>query len=202
MLIIDTHCHAGESWFEPIELLLHQMDANIVEKAVLVQHRGVYDNSYLLECAGRNPGRFAVVALVDTTQSDAPSALESWAEKGAVGVRLNPTERSPGDDPLAVWRKAAELGLVVSSLGEVGQFASDEFRDLVTELPDLTIVVEHLAGAGGGVAGGVRGRSLPQGAGAGRVPQYIHQGARAWGDQRQAPCTWAGVSLRPYASAY
>ena len=91
-LIIDSHCHAGESWFEPIELLIHQMDSN-----------------------------------------------------GAAGVRLSPAERSPGEDPLAVWRKAADLGLPVSSLGEVEEFASNEFADVIAE---LTVVVEHLAGVG------------------------------------------------------
>ena len=143
MTIVDTHCHAGLNWFEPVELLLHQMNANGVDRAVLIQHRGTYDNSYLFECASRFPGRFAVVVIVDTSHADATSALERWAERGAVGVRLGPTERSPGSDPLAIWRKAAELGLVVSSLGGVEDFASGEFDTLVTELP---IIVEHLAG--------------------------------------------------------
>ena len=146
MLIVDSHCHAGTSWFEPIEGLLFQMDGNGVEKAVLIQHRGAYDNDYLLECVDRYPGRFAVVAMVDTTKDDAPSALAGSVERGAVGVRLGPSQRSPGDDPLAIWRKAAELGLAVSSLGDVDGFASDEFRDLVAGLPQLTVVIEHLAG--------------------------------------------------------
>jgi L-fuconolactonase len=148
MKIVDTHCHAGRNWFEPIELLLHQMNANDVDRAVLIQHRGTYDNGYLLECARRFPGRFAVVAMVDTSRPEAPSALEKWASEGVVGVRLGPTERSPGSDPLAIWRKAAELGLVVSSLGNVDAFASDEFEDLVGQLPELTVIVEHLAGVG------------------------------------------------------
>lgn len=148
MPIVDSHCHAGESWFEPVELLVHQMDSNGVEKGVLVQHGGVFDNTYLLESARRFAGRFAVVALVDTTRPDAASALERWAAKGAVGVRLAPTVRSPGDDTLAIWRKTAELGLAVSSLGGLAGFASDEFSDLVAELPTLTVVVEHLAGVG------------------------------------------------------
>ena len=38
----------------------------------------------------------------------------------------------------------------MSSLGEVEEFASDEFRSLVAELPQLTIVIEHLAGVGQG----------------------------------------------------
>lgn len=146
MLIVDTHCHTGESWFEPVEMLLYEMDANEVDNAVLVQHMGSYDNTYLLDCARRYSGRFRVVAMVDTAQADAPSVLEKWAEQGAAGVRLSPGERSPGADPLAVWRKARELGLAVSSRGDVDEFASDGFRDLVAELPDLTIVIEHLAG--------------------------------------------------------
>ena len=27
MLIVDTHCHALPHWFEPVEVLLHQMHA-------------------------------------------------------------------------------------------------------------------------------------------------------------------------------
>ncbi|MGH2542551.1 MAG: amidohydrolase family protein, partial [Ardenticatenaceae bacterium] len=104
--------------------------------------------SYLFECARRFPGRFAVVVIVDTDRPDAPQALEHWAKEGAAGVRLGPTVRSPGSDPLAIWRKAAELGLVVSSLGSVNDFASDEFASLVSKLPNLPIIVEHLAGVG------------------------------------------------------
>ena len=33
MLIVDTHCHALSYWFEPAEVLLHQMHANGVEWA-------------------------------------------------------------------------------------------------------------------------------------------------------------------------
>lgn len=146
MTIVDTHCHAGHNWFEPVELLLFQMNVNNVDRAVLIQHRGTFDNTYLFECANRFPGRFVVVAMVDTSQPDAPSALERWAAQGAVGVRLGPTVRSPGPDPLAIWRKAAELGLVVSSLGDVADFASDDFNNLVAKLTNLPIIVEHLAG--------------------------------------------------------
>ena len=147
MMIVDSHCHAGTSWFEPIELLVSQMDSNDVDRGVLIQHRGMYDNDYLLESEARFPGRFSVVAIVDTTATDASTALEEWASRGAVGVRLWPTARSPGPDPLAIWRKAAELGLAVSSLGALDEFASDEFSALVAEMSDLPIVIEHLAGA-------------------------------------------------------
>ena len=148
MVIVDSHCHTGLSWFEPVETLLYQMDANGVDKAVLLQHRGSYDNAYLLECASRFPGRFAVAVLVDSSREDAPSVLENWAAQGASAVRLRSDERSPGADPLALWRKAAELGLVVSSQGDVDEFASYGFAGMIAELPRLTVVLEHLAGVG------------------------------------------------------
>ena len=145
MKIIDSHCHAGLSWFEPVETLVFQLDANGVEQGVLIQHKGAYDNSYLFESAERYPGRFSVVVLVNLADPNAPDELERLAAVGAAGVRLGPTDRSPGRDPLAIWRKAADLGLAVSSLGNLDDFAAPEFDRLVAELPDLTIVVEHLA---------------------------------------------------------
>jgi L-fuconolactonase len=148
MLVIDTHCHGTPYWFEPIEILLDQMTRNGVDKAALIQIRGVYDNSYLIECMRRFPGRFSVVAIVDSGQPDAPHRLEEWVERGVEGVRLSPTVRSPGSDPLAIWRKAAELGIVVSSLGSVEEFASPEFENIIKELPGLNIIIEHLGGGG------------------------------------------------------
>ena len=65
MFIVDSHCHAGTSWFEPVELILHQMTLNGVAKALLVQYVGNNDNRYLLECVQRFPGRFGVVVAVD-----------------------------------------------------------------------------------------------------------------------------------------
>ena len=149
MVIVDTHCHALPYWFEPIEILLDQMTRNDVDKAVLIQIRGMYDNSYLIECMRRFPGRFSVVAIVDTDMPDAPESLEKWVKEGAEGVRLSPSVRSPGTDPLAIWRRAAELDVAVSSLGSLEEFASSEFEAVVKEFPNLNIIIEHLGGGGG-----------------------------------------------------
>jgi predicted TIM-barrel fold metal-dependent hydrolase len=65
-------------------------------------------------------------------------------KEGAEGIRLKPTTRSPGKNPLAIWRSCAELGLVVSCGGSEEEFASGEFRKLVKALPDLPIIIEHL----------------------------------------------------------
>jgi L-fuconolactonase len=156
MITVDTHCHAGQNWFEPVEMLVHQMNLNSVDNAVLIQHgrpeTGGFDHTYLFECVERFPGRFAVVVIVDLKLPNALQTLEEYASRGAVGVRLNPTQRSSGDDPLAIWRKASELGLVVSLMGGREDTGSDEFKSLVGQLPDLPIVIEHLAGGGQGVA--------------------------------------------------
>ena len=78
--------------------------------------------------------------------------LEEHKEKGAVGVRLTATTRSPGPDQFAIWRKAAELGMVVSCMGTVDDFSSDQFAELVAEFPTIPIIIEHLAGGGEGSA--------------------------------------------------
>ena len=148
MKIIDSHCHAGLSWFEPVEMLITQMDLNNVDKGVLIQHRGVYDNAYLFDCADRFPGRFYVVVLVEVKNNKATNHLQKLADAGAHGVRMQPADRSDDPDPLAIWRKAQSLRLPVSTLGTLDQFASSWFEEMVKELNELTIVIEHMAGVG------------------------------------------------------
>ncbi|MBI4308282.1 MAG: amidohydrolase [Chloroflexi bacterium] len=148
MVIVDTHCHAGVEKYEPIEVLLFQMHRSGVDKATVVQHLGQYDNRYLIECMRRFPGRFAIIGLVDVTKPEAPKTLERWAKDGIEGVRIRAEWRSPGKDGLAIWKKASELGLPVSSLGEEDVLASDEFRKLVEGLPDLKLIIEHIGRAG------------------------------------------------------
>jgi L-fuconolactonase len=144
MVVVDTHCHASRDWYEPIETLLYEMDRNEVDQAVLVQIMGQYDNDYQFECVRRYPGRFANVVLVDTDRPDALQQLERLAARGANGVRLRPITRSPGDDPLAIWRTADRLGLTVSSGGSSAEFASAEFAETIAAFPNLRIVIEHL----------------------------------------------------------
>jgi L-fuconolactonase len=149
MVIVDTHCHASPYWYAPVESLLDEMTRSGVEKAVLIQIAGIYDNTYEIECVRRFPGRFAAVGMVDTSSPDAPDKLAQWVSQGIQGIRLNPNERSPGSDPLAIWRKAAELGIPVSCQGSnVEAFSSREFENVIQELPDLKIVIEHLGGGG------------------------------------------------------
>ena len=148
MVVVDTHCHATPYWFEPVEILLDQMARNQVDHAVLIQIRGVYDNSYMLECVRRFPGRFAAVCMVDVSRPDAPQRLEELVKQGVQGIRLDPSQRSPGSDPLAIWRKSAELGIVVSCSGSDPALISPEFESLIQEFSNLNIVIEHLGNGG------------------------------------------------------
>ena len=161
MVIVDTHCHTSQDWFEPVEILLDEMNRNGVDKAVLTQFFGVYDNSYMIDCMRRFPGRFSVIALIDVAQTDALQQLEELANQGVESLRLNVNMRSPGSDPLAIWFKAADLGMSVSSMGTVEDFASDEFEGIVKELPSLKIIIEHLAGVGAYFGPGRADRSVP-----------------------------------------
>lgn len=147
MQIIDTHCHAGHNWFEPVETLLFEMNANAVDGGVLIQHGGTYDNGYLFECAERFPGRFRVAVLVDPDDPDPEGTLTRLAERGAAGIRLYVGADGSANQP-ALWRKAGELGVVVSTGGNVNGLASERFRAFAESVPDTPIVIEHLAGAG------------------------------------------------------
>jgi L-fuconolactonase len=148
VIFVDSHCHALPHWFEPVEVLLHQMDANAVEKATLVQVRGQFDNSYLIECVRRFPGRFCALVGVNADRADAPETLAYWVGQGAVGVRLDATTRSPGSDRLAIWRQATELDIPVSVFGSPEEFASSGFARLLAELSDLPVIIEHLGRIG------------------------------------------------------
>ncbi len=140
MFIVDTHCHVSPCWYEPVESLVDQMDRNHVDQAVLIQMLGQYDNEYQFECERRYPGRFASVVLVDTAEPDAPRRLEDLAAQGAKGIRLRP------DDPLTIWHKVAELGLVVSCVGTPLAFASPTFARVLDSFPRLAVIIEHLGG--------------------------------------------------------
>jgi L-fuconolactonase len=96
----------------------------------------------------RFPGRFSPVVIVDTDKPDAPETLTPLVSEGAQGVPLSPTTRSPGNDPLAIWRKAAELGISVSCLGSSEVFTSPLLTQVAKEFPSLSIIIEHLGGIG------------------------------------------------------
>ncbi|MFZ2100756.1 MAG: amidohydrolase family protein [Oricola sp.] len=143
-MIVDTHCHVSPFWYEPVEGLIHHMEANCVSHAVLVQYMGQFDNSYLFNCLSRFPDKFVVVPLVDHNATPALDEVAGLQSRGAVGIRLRPDSRSPSEDPYAIWKLCERLGLVISCSGSMEEFASSEFADLVSSVPRLQIVLEHM----------------------------------------------------------
>jgi L-fuconolactonase len=142
-MLVDSHCHASESWYGPVESLLHEMDHNGVERAVLIQIVTEYDNAYQQACARKYPDRFVSVVHVDTDRADASETLERLAGDGATGVRLGANTRSPGEDPLAIWRTADRLGLAISCYRAGTD--PEQVRAIATALPTLKIVIEHFS---------------------------------------------------------
>mgnify|MGYP001069367205 FL=1 len=148
-MIIDTHCHAGRNWFQPIETLEFEMDQAGVDAAVLIQHGGTYDNDYLFAEAAKRAGRFKVVVMIDPEGPDPLGKLEQLAGQGAAGVRIAPDGQFTAlSDVTDIWREAGELGLVVSSLGDDKRFSSAGFKKIIDDCPGTQIVIEHLAGVG------------------------------------------------------
>lgn len=141
MLVVDTQCHTGDAWEEPIEALNHHMDANGVSHAVIVQYNGQYDNGYLLDCVERFGARFKAVVLLDP--NDRAGSLERLQRAGASGIRLilkldwNPEDR--------LIKLAGELGLIVDVVGKAAFYASPRFKRLLDNCPDTQFCLEHLA---------------------------------------------------------
>src|SRR5262249_35534589 len=144
MLVVDSHCHVSPIWYEPVETLLFEMDRNQVDRAVMIQMQGQTDNSYQQACLHRYSDRLASVVLVDPGHYDAPAQLRRLAEDGATGVRLRAALRSPGEDPLAIWRAAALLGMAIGCPADGPKFDAAAFSSLLEALPTLTVVLEHL----------------------------------------------------------
>ncbi|MGH2353369.1 MAG: amidohydrolase family protein [Chloroflexota bacterium] len=145
--VVDTHVHAGLTKYEPIESLVDQMFRHRVDHAVLVQHAGEFDNTYLIECAQRFPGRFAIACLVDATQPDAADRLSAWVERSPAvqGTRLYLAQLfggAPGAD--ALWQHADELGLNITIGGSLRELASPEMVGVAERFTHARLHIEHL----------------------------------------------------------
>lgn len=147
-MIIDSHCHIGVHKYEPVEVLRFHMARTGVDKAVLIQYMGNPDNSYIVACMTAHPGQFAAAMMVEP--DDDGTRIRHWADQGIGGIRLAAAFRGTGVDPLAHWRTAAALGLVVSAPCTPAALLSADFTQVLERFPDLSIVIEHLGGIGVG----------------------------------------------------
>src|SRR5436309_16100859 len=144
MLIVDSHVHTGVNWSEPVDVLLYEMESNGVSHAVLVQHNGNYDNSYLLESARRHGNRFKVVGLVDLQNPSRTKLLEDLHDQGGSGFRINLRKENEWDPDNSAFEAAGDLGMIVSVIGEAAKFGSVRFKRLLDNCPKTQFCLEHL----------------------------------------------------------
>jgi L-fuconolactonase len=139
--------HVSPIWYQPVESLIPELERAGVQQGVLCQMHGQYDNEYQFAVVDRYPGKFASIVHVDASRPDAAQLLKRCAERGASGARIRPGTRSPGDDPLAIWKAAAACGLSISVFGgTIDALLTADFERILRAIPDTPVVLEHQAG--------------------------------------------------------
>jgi L-fuconolactonase len=141
--VIDAYAHCGASKYLPVEQVRSLMDGAGIERAVLCQHLGEYDNSYLESIVRAEPDRFAAVALVDGTDDGWRLALRAVAHSGAFrGLRI--VDDVLDENP-ALAEEAASLGLVIVVYAPAGiARAVDPIRRLLDSRPSAIVEITHL----------------------------------------------------------
>ncbi len=143
MEIVDAYAHCGLSKYEPIEKVRAVMQKAGVSRAVLVQHMGEYDNSYIGSIVESDRGHFAGVMLVNHQSADAVEMLDRWRATGNFqGVRFPTDVFKTAPDLVSV---AGDLGLVLVLYAPDGIAADvDEILKYLRLAPFTQIVVTHL----------------------------------------------------------
>ena len=142
-MIIDSYTHCGISKYLPVEDVSATMDRAGVHRAVLAQHLGEFDNSYIQGVVAANPDRYAGVCLVDHESAAVVGELESLAESTCCqGVRW---PIAPEIDNLDLVGRTLDLGLiVVAYFPESIAVCVDEVSRLLEAHPAGTLVASHL----------------------------------------------------------
>jgi len=173
--ILDSHCHAWRTWpyarvpdaesRATAELLLYEMDAHSVERALVVC-AAIDENpdnvAYVAAARDRSPDRILLVADLDCTWSDSYHRPGSAERLCALDDRFGLTGFAhyladdndgwlAGDEADAVFAVAAERGLVVS-LGASPAWQED-LRAVAHRHPTVPVLCQTLGGvpAGDGV---------------------------------------------------
>lgn len=141
--IIDGYAHCGISKYRPVEDVLAMMQSAGVDRAVLCQHLGEYDNQYLAQVVTDHPTRFAAVCLVDPAKSSAQLDLDRWQATGRFrGVRLLAEWLAQHE---SLWARAVELGLILVIYAPQGiATAVPAITRFVATHRSARIVVTHL----------------------------------------------------------
>jgi predicted TIM-barrel fold metal-dependent hydrolase len=169
-IITDSHTHVvcddterfplrparvGSDWYLTgdldVDSLLNLLDANGVDRAVVVQAVGPYgfDCSCAVNAVGAHPSRLSLVGSVDMDVADPAAALDAMAASAPLaGVRLFGvfgeapvwlTDSRAGE----VWEVARRTGVTIV----LTVFASSvpQIADVVAAHPDVPVAIDHSA---------------------------------------------------------
>jgi predicted TIM-barrel fold metal-dependent hydrolase len=138
------------------DVLISEMDRHGVRTSCVVQrgHLYGYDNSYIIDSAGRYPGRLLPVVILDTQDPETPARYSDMVRHRRVrGFRMANTRPAHLDtawlsSPAAmkVWDACAELGTPMTVIVFHNQLAYvlPLLRLLATMYPQLPILIDHL----------------------------------------------------------
>lgn len=157
-MTVDGYTHCGVDRFLPVGDLDVVMTAADVSGAVLCQHLGAFDNSYIASLIEVRPDRFAGVALVDHASENWPEELAKVGSQGFRGVRV--TTAALAENELLA-RAAAEAGLIVLIYAPDGiAGAVPALLGLAADNPQASFVVSHLGNPVMTAAGAESGEAL------------------------------------------
>ncbi len=136
----------------PVEWLLQDMAEYHIAHCVLVQSSAFgWDNTYMVECLERYPGRFRAIGLVDPESPANARDLERWMAQGLAGFRFHPLyyDREPrgawwvdapeGDD---LWAAATTTGAILQ-FHMLPQHAPALAR-MIERHPQVRVIVDHI----------------------------------------------------------
>ena len=164
-MLIDTHVHVwalderhrptpgakvrAPTEADPVEWLIEDMAAHQVDRCVLVQSSAFgWDNTYMVECLERYPGRFKAIGLVDPLGPGNAADLRAWMARGLSGFRLHPLyypdEECWVDEPAhdALWEAAAETGAILQF--HMWPRHAVPLARMMARHPGVRVIVDHL----------------------------------------------------------
>ena len=138
---------------DPLAPYLRRMDQEGIDYAVLV-HPEPYgdDHRLVLDCLEREPRRLRGTCLFYPKDSEAPRKLEELVRQAPliVGTRFHAhrgkeqyLDSFADSGVRALWRKAADLGLIVEL--HIGPNYGAQAAQAIQEFPGTAVVIDHLA---------------------------------------------------------
>jgi predicted TIM-barrel fold metal-dependent hydrolase len=136
-----------------------------VGRVVLIQHHIYHgwDNAYLIDCARRFPGRFAVVGMVDDTTPHPDLRMKELLPQQVKAFRITSWIRGTkdwltGPGMASMWKCGAETGQAMSCLINPEDLPAVDA--MCAKFPETPVVIDHFARIG--VDGTIRDELVDQ----------------------------------------